>query len=343
MTAQQLFKEIESGRPQPVYLVSGNEPFQAAEIAARAKALFVGDQGDVALNCESWDGEGLDGPALRRSLETLPGLFDGPDARRLVLCARFDKATVGALEALDGYFEDPAPTTCLLLFCVKADKRKSWYRAIEARGAVIEIHDPHERDWPKWLAYFERKCGKRIDPEAWERLVEGAGRSLAPVWSEVQKAAALAGESPRIGVEHCEALFVAGGSDVFELVEDIACRRAYASLRRFQELLRSGENEIKLLSLIVRQFRLIDQLQRLSAQGVTDNKTLASKLGVPPFVLAKIKGQAHFHPTGVRETLELLAECDFQLKTGEGALFERFLVPYFDHAAGRRIRPERGR
>jgi DNA polymerase III subunit delta len=334
-TAQQLFKELEGGAGKPIYAVVGDEPFQAGEIAVRAKAIFAGEEGDAALNYEAWDGEGLDGSAFRRSLETLPGLFDGPETRRLILCPRFDRATAGALEPIADYFDNPVPSTCLILFAAKADKRKHWYRAVEAQGAVLEIHEPHERDWPKWLAYFERRCGKRIEPEAWERLVESGGRRLAAVWNEVQKAAAFAGESPRITIEDSAAAFAVGGADVFELVEDVACRRAFPAMRRFQELRGEGESEIKLLALLVRQFRLIDGYRSLTARGVTDNKTLASELRIPPFVLAKVKGQSHFHPEGVAATLELLAECDYRLKSGEGSLFEQFFVRYFPRVARR--------
>ena len=262
LTAQTLFKELESRQPRPFYLVVGEEPFQAAEIGARARATFVRGEGTAALNYEAWDGEGLDGASFRQSLETLPGLFDEPNAIRLVVCHRFEKASAGALELLESYFADPSPTSCLLLFCGKADKRKAFYRSADAAGAVIEIREPFDREWPKWQSYFERRAGKKIETVAWERIVDGAGRTLAAVWGEVQKAAAFAGEAAQITSAHCAALYHVGGADLFDFIEDVACRRRYPAMRRFHELLRGGESEIKLLSLLVRQFRLIDQLQQ---------------------------------------------------------------------------------
>ncbi len=337
ITAGQVFKDLEAGKWKPFYLVAGEEPFQAAEILTRLKAFFVRGETSDAFNHESWDGEHLDGGALHASLDMLPGLFDGPDTMRLVTCTRFDKASASALEALEPYFKNPSPTTCFVMFCAKTDKRKGWYKHVDELGCIIEIDEPNDREWPKWHQFFERKLKKRIDAPAWEMTVDSAGRALSVVWAELLKSATYVGDASAISREDVLALNnPVGTDDVFAFVEDVMSRRAYQAMQRYGNLIRSGESDIKLLSLLVRQFRLVDSTQRLVRKGVTDSKALASQIGTYPFLVSKLKGQAQSHsPKALDETLTRLTECDYQMKTGAGTLFELFLVPYFAGSAKR--------
>jgi DNA polymerase III subunit delta len=161
LSAQQAFKDLDEGRFRPFYVVVGEEPFQTSEILLRLKRFFLKGENQIAFNTtfnyETWDGEHLNGADLLTSLNTVPGLFDGPDSLRLVTCSRFDKVSASALEALDPYFRNPSPTTCFVLLCNKVDKRKSWYKKVDEKGAVIDVNEPYEREWPRWHGYFEKK------------------------------------------------------------------------------------------------------------------------------------------------------------------------------------------
>jgi DNA polymerase III delta subunit len=75
---------------------------------------------------------------------------------------------------------------------------------------------------------------------------------------------------------------------------------------------------------------MIEHAMRLAQKGVTDSKTVASQIGAHPFFVSKIFEQMKKHNgENLGQILDLLAKCDYQIKTGDGSLFERFLVPYF--------------
>ncbi len=330
-TAQQIWRDLESGKWRPIYLIVGEEGFQIADLLDRLKQFFIKDETSREFNYESWEGEHLDDRALLQSLDTMPGLFDSPDSNKLIVCQRFDKAPASAAATLEGYFKNPSPTTCFVLQSAKVDKRKAWYKACDANGAVVEANEPYDRDWPKWQRYFEKKADKGIDDEAWGLLVESSGRSLSVLWAEVGKASTYIGRRTEItAADVRELLVTSAGGSVFDFVDDVLCRRPAVSLRRFQDLVRSGEAEVKLLSLLVRQFRIVDQYVRLSKSGVTDSKVLAGKIGVHPYFITQIQKQSRHHSVEkLNREITLLAESDFRLKTGDSGLFESFLVPYF--------------
>lgn len=327
VSAGQIFRELDEGKWKPFYLVVGEEPFQAGEIQERVRAFFASADSPV----ESFEGDSLDGPALLASLQELPGLFADEGKPKLIFCSRIDKASASAMEALESYFQDPNPTTCLLMTAAKADRRKGWVKAVDSKGYLVEVAEPYDRDWPRWQGYFAKKLGKRIAAEAWDLLVESSGRSLSVLWAEAQKAALYIGNRPEITKEDMAQLASFGGdTDVFAFAEEVLCRRSASSLYKFHRLVQSGENEVKLMAILLRQFRLVDHCLRLNRQGITDSKSLASQLGTHPFFVPQILGQMkHQSPESLDRAFHLLAEADYRLKTGGGHLFESFLVPYF--------------
>jgi DNA polymerase-3 subunit delta len=247
------------------------------------------------------------------------------------VCRRFEKAPATLLERLEGYFKNPAPQTCFLILAEKADKRKAWTKEVEKNGVVLEVAEPYDRDWPKWRPYFEKRCGKSIELAAWEALVEAAGRSLALVATECEKAALFIGDSKAIRLEDVrEVSGCSVSDDIFQLSEDIVARRSMAAMVKFHRLLLSGESEIKILSILVRHFRQVAHCLHLMEGGVRDPKTVGPQLGVPPFFVPKIQELAKgYTAASLNTSIKRLAECDYLLKRGEGNLWGDFLVPHF--------------
>jgi len=331
-TAQQVFKDLAKDKWHPFYVIVGEEPFQRDEFRVRLKAHFIKGEGEGDYNCEEFSGEGLDAGALVAALETLPGLFDTEGgSTRLVICQQFEKVSASNLEKLQPYLLNPSPSTCFLIACQKADKRKAWYKAVKKKGAIVEVREPYDREWPRWQGYFEKKVGKTIDAQAWQILLDYTNRTLSIIWTELQKIATFVGTKKQIGAEDVGPFVSGSGADnVFGFVDDVMNRDQHAATKKYLNLLDSGENEIKLSALIIRQFRIQLQYMRLSQQGVRDNRTLASEIGINPYFLSKLLQQERKHTLeSLKNDLVQLSECDFKLKTGSGRLFEDFLVPYF--------------
>lgn len=323
-TAAQLFAELDRGERKPFYLITGGEPFQTRQVLERLRTKLVPSDGSEEFLVDAWDGEGLDGGVLRRSLDTLPGLFG--DGTRYVVCVRFDKLSPSSLEAVESYFDDPSPTTTFVMAAEKADKRKAWFKAVEAKGFVVEVTEPKERDWPKWQTFFERRAQKRIAPEAWDVLVAAGNRQLSLVAAEVEKATLLVGDATVIDrAAAAQSASPSSEANVFEFVENVVLRKKLAALDDYERLRREGEADVKLLALLVRQFQLIEKAKHAPA-----DKPIAAHLGVHPFVAQKVTTQAR-QIDGARlgKIFRLLADGDYALKTGRGDLFGTFLVPYF--------------
>ncbi len=328
-TAGDIFKELDSGKFRPVYLIVGDEPFQATEILGRFKAFFSKTKESDDFLIETWDGEGMAFDDFRTSLEELPGLFSQGAQTRYIVCYRFERLAISLQEKLEDYFKNPNPDVCLVLWATKADKRKSWVKAIEANGALLVVEEPKFRDWAKWRGYMEKKIGKRLGAGAWERALEEASHTLSLVAADLERLATYVGDRLEITDADVKQFSCSGGmTDLFTFIDDVAQRKKETSFLRFHALIRSGEAELKLLSLLVRQFRLMDRLSSLMEQKVAESQW-ASELGVPPFALSKFKLALARQNQPPEVALRLISETDYLVKTGKASLFDAFLVPYF--------------
>lgn len=331
VSLSQALRDLEEGRSSKVYLVTGNEPFQASEFAEKLRKHFQTQEDSGGFNYEVFDAEQVAPVDLLASLDTLPGLFDDPGSTRLVVCRRFEKASAALLERLDGYFKNPAPQTCFLILTEKADKRKAWVKEVEKSGCVLEVTEPYDRDWPKWRSFFEKRCGKSIEPQAWEAIVEVSARTLALVSGECEKVALYVGDAKTIRAQDVRE--VSGTSvtdDIFQLSEDIVARRSMAAMLKLHRLLLAGESEIKILAILVRHFRQVAQCLNLMESGVRDAKLIGPQIGVPPFFVPKIQELTRgYSAASLGGAMQRLAHCDYLLKRGEGTLWGDFLVPHF--------------
>ena len=328
--AAQIFKELDKNQTRPYYVIVGEEPFQISEITSRIKNHFIKTDSEAAFSYECFDGETGKADQLLSSLEMLPGLFDGPDSIRLIRCDRFDKFSASSLEILKPYFENPSTSTIFLIVATKLDKRKSWVKAVQQKGILVEVSEPYDREWPRWQGYFEKKCGKKIESPAWEKCVEFSGKSLSLVWQELQKAATYVGNRNTITQKDIDDLLSNSmRADIFKFAEDVISKNKFQVMRGFEALHLEGESEIKILSILVRQFRLVARCQKLMKQGVRDPKVLGPKLGTHPFFVTKLQDLAQSQTERELDRgIQLLAETDYFLKTGQTRLFEGFLTKY---------------
>ncbi|MCB0404519.1 MAG: DNA polymerase III subunit delta [Bdellovibrionales bacterium] len=334
VTASRIFKDLSIGKWSPLNLVVGEEPFQTREIIERFKSQILRDSSEIEFNLESFDGVNSDYGQLLESLQQMPGLFAETPGIRLVICRDLDRLGEAALEKMSGYFSEPSESTCFVATASKVKKKSAWYMAWSQFGNVVEVHEPFERDWVKWKAYFENKCRKKIEPEAWNLLLDVASRRLSVLWMEIDKISTFV--EPRSEITLRDVLQDGEGKStesIFSFGEAVLRGNQYEAIKQYRALIASGENEIKILSLVVKQFRLLYQCMKMKEQGEFDLASAAKLLGAHPYFLTKLLNQADTRAKrDLKWALNLLAECDFSLKLGRGSFLDNFCIPYFSES-----------
>ena len=103
---------------------------------------------------------------------------------------------------------------------------------------------------------------------------------------------------------------------IFDMVNAIAEKQPQKALQLYYDLLALKEPPMRVLFLIARQCNLLLQTKELKNRG-HDNKTIASKIGVPPFAAGKYVAQAsHFKTSVLKNAVKQCVETEEAVKSG---------------------------
>gem|GEM_PF-2030762 len=144
-------------------------------------------------------------------------------------------------------------------------------RQVGAKGKVVNFAPLSIPESIAWAQEQTRKQGKRLEPSAAAILVQQRlGPDLGKLQSEIEKLVLFAGENPAIRAAEVEAMTPRILEErVFDLTDALTQRtgqqaRALGVLRG---LLKSGEEPVRILALLIRHLRLIWQVKGLLERG----------------------------------------------------------------------------
>jgi len=180
----------------------------------------------------------------------------------------------------------------------------------------VEHKHPSEREMPKWIRWIAKKVDMEVSDDAARYLVEIIGTDLGSVKNELEKAALYAGDRKRIDAGDIEAVSVdVKARTVFQLIDALGTKNLKKSIKNLKKLTEAGESPILILSLIVRQLRLIwtglDIIKRGGSEG-----DVKKSVKLPPFVFKDYMKQLKlFGEEELKEAYDRLAELDLKFKS----------------------------
>ena len=103
---------------------------------------------------------------------------------------------------------------------------------------------------------------------------------------------------------------------IFDMVEATTRHRTKEALALYYDLLALKVSPLQILAMLARQYNLMLQAKELRSQGLRD-KEIATKIGVPPFVVSKYISQASsYKASELRSALEKCVQADADVKMG---------------------------
>jgi DNA polymerase-3 subunit delta len=203
-------KQIATGRPDPIYLLQGEDEVEMAALAGEFAELV--DEGLRAFNVErihagDWtSGDRLvDGVAtVLMAARTLPMMTP----RRVVIVThaeplfapkRESEAATRAHEALESLLESPEPHTTLVFVAGTLDKRSRIVKLIGRHATVVDCGVLEDRqDAERWVRARIRAAGVEIDPKAAMLLAARAGPNVRRLRNDVDRLLLYTLGAPRI-------------------------------------------------------------------------------------------------------------------------------------------------
>lgn len=228
-----------------------------------------------------------------------------------------EKSPTGEKALLD-YLNNPATSTCLIFTTGSVDKKKKIYKAIEKNGQVVEFTPLKGKALNTWIDTRFAQTGKKIEPAAMAELITAVGSNLQQMAGEVEKLASYTGQ--RTTIKKDDVTNLVGRTvelSIFELVDAVGEKRYEKAVTMMREMVTYGEPPIRLLYMIVRQFRLLLQVKVLHGEGYPDNQ-IASKLKIHPYVTGKcVRQSRNFKREELEQAMEELLNTDIAIKSGQ--------------------------
>jgi DNA polymerase III subunit delta len=320
-----------------VYLFHGEDELSSRE-AVQGLVVRMKDSPMGEYNISTFEGERLPLADLISTCQTFPLMAD----KRLVVVTGLlsylqDRAPRGSkkgtVEELQRFLPT-VPEFCRLVFVEEQliPERDPILKVIQGFGGFVKAHRLDERGALGWTQARARKVGCRLSVEAADELATAVGPNSRLLNSELLKLATYCGDRT-VGVDDVRALVgEARKANVFAMVDALGQRQAGVALRELRRLLAEGDHPLRVMAMVIRQFRLLLQVKEMSEAGASPDE-IAPRIGSPPRAVHGLQRQArNFSFSQLEHIYGRLLEWDLEVKTGvrepEAAL-ELLLVELF--------------
>lgn len=320
-----IISKIRGDRIKGLYLFYGSEGLLIREaVAAMRKKLL--NPSFESLNFIRFEGQSAAAAAVINACETLP-FFDD---RKIVLVSDCDlfKGKKGAIdnaipgedaEALIKYMSN-IPETTVLIFTSgdNIDKRKKIYAAVKKNGEVAEFSRLKGQELLSWIAMSFKRCGKKISKADAMYLGENVSGDLENFSREIDKVCSYAGTRVDITRRDIDSVISKSlESNIFKLVDFISSKKAGRALSVLNDLILESEPVPVILTMIIRQYRLLLNTKLLQDKGCSDDD-LCRKLGIMPFIAANLSKTArNYNLQQIEDRLGRCLDADISIKKGK--------------------------
>jgi DNA polymerase-3 subunit delta len=313
-------------KPQPVYVLHGDEGFLKRHARAAVRRLVLGgDDADLALSV--FTGDKATFSAVHNDLTTLPFL----SPRRLVVVENAGPFVTEAREKLEAYVKAPSAVGVLVLEVESWPATTRLAKLLPDAGSISCKAPPAQR-LPEWCRQWaEHRHGKQLAAQAARLLVDLVGADMGLLDMELAKLAAYVGDAATIQAADVDRLV--GNSreeDTWRLFGLIGEGQVGAALAYLDRLFSQGENEHRLLGAFSAKLRQLAQAARLSALGTPLREALEA-VGVWPNVRPVAERHVrHFGRRRLDRLYDWLLQTDLGFKGGSSvpprAQLERLVI-----------------
>lgn len=307
---KRILEDIKNNSFHRVYVLYGQEAYLQKQYRDKLVEAMLGD-GDT-MNFWHVQGKDCSVAQLIDFAETMPFLAE----RRVIVLEGTGLLKSGG-EELANYFVDACETTNWILIDSECDKRSKLFKAADKAGLCIEFSVQDETTLKKWILSLLKKEGKQITEHTLELFLDKTGTDMHVIRQELEKLICYTMDKPVVEKEDVEAVCITRVTGhIFDMVDAIGVRDRQKALALYQELQALREPPIRILFLIGRHMNLLLQIKDLKKRGV-DQKSMASKVGVPPFAVGKYLKQCSLYKTEqLKSALEQCIQADEAIKTG---------------------------
>jgi DNA polymerase-3 subunit delta len=313
MKRAEFLKQVAEKRLLPVYLFLGDEIlFQDELFRAALNSLLPPEE--QQFNFVRFSAAAVEPETFLANLET-PSFFA---PIRVIHLVEAESASAALEEAILKGLGRLADGVYLFIAAAKLDGRKKHHQEMQKRINVVDCNKVAIAEVPAWIKQTAAELDLKLTPEQIRVIAGRLGTELLRIRTELEKIRTFAGNSGKISDSDLDDLLPAEPEpNIFGLIDAVAERNPRLGLPRLEDLLNSGEPELKILATLARQFRNVVAAFEARKQGMSQRE-LASFLGINPYVAEKSFIQSgRFSLPELQQVINRLLWADYRIKSGQ--------------------------
>jgi len=306
---QRILSAIKENRFANVYLLYGEERYLKKQYTDKLRKALAGDD---EMNVHFFEGKDISVAQIIDLAETMPFLAD----RRVIFLSDSGLFKSGGEQMAD-YLAAPNDTTFFVFTESEVDKRSKLFKTVSAKGCAVEFTTQDDNTLKRWVASLLAREGKKVTEATVMLFLSKTGTDMENIQSELEKLICYCMDKDVVTSADVEAICTTRLQDrIFDMVEAVTRRQTTKALELYYDLLALKVQPLQILAMLSRQYNLTYQAKELKKRGVPDRE-IASKIGVPPFVVGKYLSQAGQQKSSdLRRALEQCVQADQDVKSG---------------------------
>ena len=240
------------------------------------------------------------------------------------------------LKSFEEYFDNPSPTTKLIIFAEgKLDSKRRLVKLLKRDAKVFDAVEAKEQELRQYFQKWSQKEGLQFANQSFENLLIKSGFQFSEIQKNLLFLQSYKKDSVIEEEDIVNAIPKTLQDNIFDLTQFILTKKMDHARDLVRDLTLQGEDEIKLIAVMLGQFRTFTQVKILAESGQTESQiasSLGSFLGRNPnpyqikFALRDARGLSL---SFLKQAISYLIETDYQIKTGlyeKSFLFEKALL-----------------
>ena len=240
------------------------------------------------------------------------------------------------LKAFEEYLGNPSPTSKLVIFAEgKLDSKRRLVKLLKRDAKVFEAIEPKEQELRAYFQKWSQKQGLTFAEKSFDHLLIKSGFQFSEIQKNLIFLQSYKADSNITEEDIVQAIPKTLQDNIFDLTQLILAKKIDQARDLVKDLTLQGEDEIKLIAIMLGQFRLYTQVKILQESGQTESQmvsSLGNYLGRNPNpyqIKFALRDSRRLSLDFLQNSIRYLIQADYQIKTGvyeKGYLFERALL-----------------
>lgn len=214
---------------------------------------------------------------------------------------------------------DEIPKSTIVIFNeTQIDKRSRLYKKAIKIARLVEFSLPSEKELVAHIKKAFKKYNKTISENTALYFIRYITQDMSSINNEIYKLIDYVSDLDEITIEHINDVCVKSlDLKVFDMVKAVANKKTQLALNIYNNLIFMKEQPLMILSLLIRQFRLVLQTRLLIAKGI-NNTEIAKMLSIKEFTIKEYFSQSkNFTSSILTGALKEFLQTESDIKTGK--------------------------